>query len=143
MKPKKEFLRGRNSNCIECRRLYNRIYKQSHKREQGRSEAGIETWDQVDSVIREMAELQYGIQKEYVALEERIAILKRHTAEIIEPDLFHQINLRSILKAFLEKACPPGRAIRRKFDFGIVRLCRGKLNVVLDAARAGQRIGKP
>jgi transposase-like protein len=143
IKPKGEFLRGRNNNCSECRRQYNRLYKQSRKGEDARLQAGIETWDQVDSLMREMAESQYRIQKEYALLDKKIAILKKDTDGIIEPDLFHQINLRSMLMMFLKKALPPERAIHRKFDFGTLRFYRGKLNMDLDTDYAEQRMGKP
>lgn len=141
-KPKGEFIKNNNC-CSDCRRQYWRIYKQAQKQGEVRLQIGIEKWGQVDSVIREMAESQYKIQKEYAALEKRIALLKKYTEEIIEPHLSHQINLRSMLKAFLGKACPEKRAIRKRFDFGILRFCQGKLNVTLDAAYAGQRMGKP
>lgn len=106
-------------------------------------EKEIETWEQVESIIREMAESQFKIQKEYAALEKRIALLKKYTNEMIESMLLHQINFQSMLKAFLKKTCPKGQAVTRRFDFGILRFYRGKLDVDLDAAYAGERMDKP
>jgi hypothetical protein len=148
MKPKSGFPgRTKSEHCLDCRRQYNRIYKQLRREgkiQQGHLQSvGIETWEQVDSVIREMAESQYRIQKEYADLQKRITILKKYTEETVELELFHQTNFRSMLTEFLKKACQPGRAIRRKFVFGSLRFRRGKLEVNLDADYAGQRIGKP
>jgi endogenous inhibitor of DNA gyrase (YacG/DUF329 family) len=147
MKPKVDFPRHSKSNqCLECRRQYNRVYKQLSRKgfcQQICRNVGIETWEQVDSVIRAMAESQYGIQKEYAALEKKITILKNDTEKVVEFDLCHQINYHSILMVFLKKVCQPGRATRRKFNFGSLRFCRGKLRVDLKVDYAGQRIGKP
>jgi hypothetical protein len=145
MKPKGEFPRKkRYGHCIECRRLYNNLYQQRRRNEEDvRKQAGIETWDQVDSLIREMAESQFRIQKEYALLDNKIATLKKATDEIIETDIIHQINLRSMLTAFLENVCPSKQAMRRKFDFGALRFCRGKLSMDLDTVCAEQRMGKP
>jgi hypothetical protein len=150
MKPIKELrCNERKINCLKCRRQYNRVYKQLRRAGQARqknqtySEVGIETWDQVDSIIREMAESQFRIQKEYADLEKRIVFLRKYTAEAVEPELIHQINFRSMLKAFLKKTCSTEQATLKRFDFGVLRFCRGKLDVDLDAAYAGQRIDKP
>jgi hypothetical protein len=147
-KPKRAF-RKKDNRCLDCRREYNRVWKQlsragkARQTNQASSEVGIETWGQVDSVIREMAESQFKIQKEYAALEKRIALLKKNTDETIEPELIHQINFRSMLKVFLEKTCSTEQAILKRFDFGVLRFHRGKLEVELNAAYAGQRMGKP
>ncbi len=147
-KPKGEFIKG-SSRCRECRRQYHRIYKQLRRQGRPRQfreallEKEIETWEQVESIIREMAESQFKIQKEYAALEKRIALLKKYTNEMIESMLLHQINFQSMLKAFLKKTCPKGQAVTRRFDFGILRFYRGKLDVDLDAAYAGERMDKP
>jgi hypothetical protein len=141
-KPKREFVKSDN-RCRDCRRQFWRLYKKMRKEGQVRTGVGIETWGQVDSAIREMAELQHEIQKEYAALEGRIALLKKYTDEIIEPKIFHQINLRSMLKTFLEKTHTKKEVITRYFNFGILRFHRGKLELDLDAVYAGQRMGKP
>jgi predicted nucleic acid-binding Zn-ribbon protein len=147
-KPVEEFVKGSN-RCLECRRQYFRVYKQLSRAGKARQkreaclEVGLETWGQVDSVIREMAESQFRIQKEHADLEKRIALLKKYTDETVEPELIHQITFQSMLRAFLKKTCSTEQAILKRFDFGVLRFHQGKLAVELDAARAGQRMGKP
>jgi hypothetical protein len=147
-KPGKEFVKG-SSRCLECRRQYHRVYKQLRRQGRGRQkrqaflEVGIETWKQVDSVIREMAESQFKIQKEYADLKRRIVLLKKYTDEAVESEVIHQIIFQSMLKVFLKKTCSTAQATLKRFDFGVLRFNRGKLTVELDAAYAGQRMEKP
>ena len=147
-KPEKEFIKG-SSSCLECRRQYHRVYKQLRRQGRPRQkreaslEVGIETWGQVANVIREMAESQFKINKEHADLNRRIVLLKKYTDEVVEPELIHQINFRSMLRAFLKKTCSIKQATLKRFDFGVLRFHRGKLDVELDAAYAGQRMEKP
>jgi len=151
MKPKKELrCNGRKIHCLDCRTQYRHIYEQRcregqaiHTHHASSADVGIETWGQVDSVIREMAESQFKINNEYMGLNRRIALLKKYTAEAVEPELIHQINFRLMLETFLKKTCSTEQAILKRFDFGVLRFHRGKLDVELDAAYAGQRMDKP
>ncbi|MGA2678264.1 MAG: hypothetical protein ABSF37_03065 [Sedimentisphaerales bacterium] len=144
-KPKGEFIKKSN-RCRECRRQFWRAYKQALKRghrKNSSAEIGIETWEQVDSLIREMAESQFEIKKEYADLEKRIVLLKKYTENAVEPELIHQMKFRFMLKEFLKKTTPKGQVVTRRFDFGILRFHRGKLDVELNTVYAGQRMDKP
>jgi len=146
-KPKGEFVKSDKKRCRNCRGQFWQVYKKARK-QRGRPatysvEVGIETWGQVDSLIREMAESQFRIHKEYMDLERRIALLKKCSDGTVEPEFIHQINFRSMLKTFLKKKYTKGQAVTQYFNFGIVRFHRGKLDVELDAVYAGQRMDKP
>jgi hypothetical protein len=145
----KSAFRKKDKRCWECRKRYISAYKQLRRAGQPRqtryafAEVGIETWEQVESVIREMAESQFRINEEYAGMERRIALLKKNTDVTVEPELIHQINFRSILKAFLKKTCPKGQAITKYCAFGIIKFHRGKLDVELDTTLARMRMDNP
>jgi hypothetical protein len=102
---------------------------------------GIENENQIDSVIREMAELQANIDYEKTLCETRISLVKKYTDEIIEPSVSHQIFLRTMLLGFLKKR--KTKTFSHKYRFGVIKLFRGQLKIQLDADLAKQRMGKP
>jgi hypothetical protein len=129
--------------CEKCEKRNRGIYEnQQGKGESGVAEIlGIHSWKQVDSVVREMAELQSGIDDEGANCEKRISLIKKYSDELIEPLLTHQIALQSMLLNFLKK---DGRKrLIRKYDFGVIKLFDGQLKIQLDVGLAKQRMGKP
>jgi hypothetical protein len=129
--------------CEECEKRKVRI----DKSRQGRGKAdlaevrGIENWNQVGSVLRELAELQSGINEEEVNYEKRVSMIRKYSDEVIEPHLAHQINLQTMLQNFLKK---DGRKrLIRKYNFGVIKLFRGRLKIQLDADLAKQKMGMP
>ncbi len=141
--PKIYELHDLNGNCKKCERRNEQIYKNQQGR--GRADVagvrGIENWNQVGSVLRELAELQSGINKEEANYEKRFSMIKKYSDEVIEPYLARQTNLQTMLQNFLRK---DGRKrLIRKYDFGVIKLFRGRLKIQLDADLAKQRMGKP
>ncbi len=104
---------------------------------------GIDSITQVDSVLREMSELQYKIDTENNLLNDRINMLKEYTREITESDLCHQHNLNQMLKAFIKRICKNGTAIKRHYRFGSISFSKKKLDIELKPALAGELINKP
>jgi hypothetical protein len=141
--PKIYELHDLNCNCKKCERKNEQIYKN----QQGRGKAdvaevrGIENWNQIGSILRELAELQSGINEEEANYEKRVSMIRKYSNEVIEPYLAHQINLQTMLQNFLRK---DGRKrLIRKYDFGIIKLFRGQLKIQLDADLAKQKMEKP
>jgi len=151
VKPKSEFHKDKNiadgyrRECKDCKRDYERVYKRAYRKFGATKpeRVEIETWDQIDSIIREMAELQCQIQDEHKQCDYRIQLLKGYSNEIIEPALCHQISLRLMLDAFLKKHCPRTKTTKKGYRFGTLQFSRGKLEVELNTERARKYIGKP
>jgi len=101
----------------------------------------IENENQIDSVIREMAELQANIDHEKASCQHRISLIQKYTGEITEPYVLHQTFLQSTLLSFLKKQ--GGKRFFRRYRFGAVSYSRGKLEIELNVELARQRMGKP
>lgn len=118
---------GLKSTCKNCSRAV--------------SVKGIESESQLDSVMREMAELQACINNEEALCQHRIFLVQKYSNEMIEPHLTRQMFLQTLLQSFFEKV---GRKnFAHKYRFGEIRLVRGKLKIKLNADLAKQRMGKP
>lgn len=137
--------------CKECYKAYYKDHKQhlksTHKKrsdvDSQNSRAGIDSWQQVDSVLREMAESQLVINHENTALEERINLIKSYSNEIIEPPLSHQMVLQTMLIMFLKKELLKTKNTTRKFPFGKIFWSNGKVKIKLNTELAKNRMGKP
>jgi len=103
--------------------------------------AGIDNLDQFDSVLREMAELQAGIDQEKSACENRISLVKEYTDEVIEPWLNHQTALQTMLLGFLKGNGK--KTLTRKYRFGTIHFSHGRLKIRLNVDLARQQIEKP
>jgi len=128
---------------------WNRLHRDAEKRRaQGEivgnvTAKGIDSMPQVDSVLREMSELQFKIDHENKLCDDRIKMLKEYTEILIEPDLCHQFNLYIMLKEFLGKLCENGAEINRQFRFGAIRFSKGKLDTELRPKLANMAFDKP
>lgn len=138
---------GLAPNCKECKRKYEREYKKASRQQRKFDNVevapatGIVNENQIDSLIREMAELQASINCEKASCETRISLIKKYTDEIIEPSVSHQIAVQTMLLDFLKKRGT--KTFFRKYPFGVVSFSRGKLRLRLDADLAKQRMEKP
>jgi hypothetical protein len=150
-KPATDFHKNRRSpdglqhQCKECDKTYKIVYRKLC-REGGldkKTRIGISTWGQVNSVLREMAELQIAINKENAALEKRIAMIREYSQDAIEPSLCHQICLQFMLEEFLKKRCAKHKITFKQCRFGFVRFHRGKMDFKLNIVLAEKRIGLP
>ncbi len=135
--------------CKECKRKYEREYiKAARQKRKGKFDnpnvgeaTGIESECQIDSMIREMAELSANIDKERALCDHRISLIKQYTNENIEPLASHKFALQTMLLNFLKKQ--KAKRFYRKYRFGIVSFCRGKLKLSLDTDLAKQMMEKP
>ncbi len=135
---------GLRSDCKKCHSDYVN-FREKLKRP-GNAEnkkVGISTWSQVGSMLREMAELQFAINAENTLCEKRIAMIRKHSEEAIEPSQTHQIALQVMLEDFLKKNCAKAKMTIKNFRFGGVRFCRGKTEVSLNVELAGKKLDKP
>jgi hypothetical protein len=129
--------------CKKCEKRSKQIYKNklTQKNVIEAERLGIQNWNQIDSVLREMAELQSRINEEEVNCETRISLIKKYSEEIIDPWIAHQIALQIMLQNFLRK---DGRKrLIRKYRFGRIRFFRGQLKIQFDIDLAKQRMEKP
>jgi len=102
---------------------------------------GIQDWSQIDSALREMAELRYTVNKEKAACEKRISLIKNYTAETITPRVLHLKTLYSMLQNFLNRS-GGGKHISN-YRFGSIHFLDGQLKIRLNLGLAKQRMGKP
>ncbi|MFZ0035633.1 MAG: hypothetical protein WAK60_11685 [Sedimentisphaerales bacterium] len=129
--------------CKKCEKRSKQIYKNklTQKNVIEAERLGIQSWNQIDSVLQEMAELQSRINDEEANCEERISLIKKYSEEIIDPWIAHQITLQIMLQNFLRK---DGRKrLIRKYCFGTIKLFRGQLKIQFNVDLAKQRMGKP
>jgi hypothetical protein len=138
---------GLAPNCKGCKREYEREYIKASRQQRKfdgveiAPATGIANESQIDSLIREMAELQVNINCEKALCEARISLVKKYTDEIIEPSASHQIALQTMLLDFLKKRGT--KTFSRKYRFGVVSFSRGKLRLCLYADLARQEMEKP
>jgi len=129
-------------------RQYNREKQREHRQnkkfgisaEQKPSE-GIDDETQIDSVIREMAELQVGIDNEKELCQQRISLIQKYSDEQIEPYLSRLMFWEAKLRKFVKKQ--QGKRFFRGCRFGNVSYYRGKLKIQLNADLAKKMMGKP
>jgi len=136
---------GLHSCCKKCRNLNARVLylmRQVDKKSPQKAFAGIDSWEQVEDVLRHMAELQIAINQERADCDWRIDTIKRQVAKTIKPIIVHQTRLHLMLESFLKKVRRTAGTIYEQFDFGSVRLCHGKLRVELNIAQTAKRLGK-
>ena len=127
---------GLNCRCKVCRAL----------QYQGLSPGvakGIESVDQLASVLRVMAELQAATEAENEACRKRVALVKEYSDQSSESWKALLVNWRRMLRKFVSKQ--PGRrgVFVRRCEFGSVRFKDGNMKVQLDWKLAGSRLGKP
>lgn len=139
---------GLHNNCKDCKQQFERAYKKNRRKEpldidSQNSKAKIDSWTQVDSVLREMAEMQLVVNKETEALEKRISLVKSYSDEMIEPCVLHQIALQGMLKMFIKKELAKKKIAVRRFAFGQVLWNNGKVDIELNVEFAKERLDKP
>lgn len=135
--------------CIHCEKKYqSAMNKKRNERaaEQSKSPAapvGISTWDQVNGVLREIAELQLEAKAEVAKCKERVVLIIKDSEGVVSPVISRQIFLRSLLESFLRKTCPSHKQTLKKFRFGSLRFCRKRLHLELNLEHAAARLGLP
>ncbi len=151
-KPQQQFYKKHESpdglcfQCKSCQKLSMRmryIMRALH-REKGKGlRPGIETWGQVDNLVREMAELQVAINNAKRAYEKSIDMIKNDYAQNTRPYVTKQTLLQLTVEDFIKKTCRSARRMVKNCRFGKVAFYRRKLEIVLNVELAAARIGKP
>lgn len=113
----------------------------SKKQEPNIKGRGIESWSQMDSVFRELAEIKLRINEEKALCEKRINLIKEYSQEQIEPCITHQTGLRSMVEDFVKKNCA-GRNIKQTFRFGSLSFVEGKVRLSPNIGKAAKMRGK-
>ena len=143
-KPLSDFGKSKHHQCKACVNEYKRLY--SKMRRKGLINvtccSTLDSWKQVESALREMAELQHFINTENAACEKRLDLIREYRDETIESAVGHQAALQSLLTAFMEKTATKG-TINRDFRFGSMRFSHGKLSFKLNVELAQKLIDKP
>jgi hypothetical protein len=137
---------GFYSSCKDCKQQFERAYKKLYRKEHPDSQtcrATIDSWQQIDGVLRELAETQLTINDETESIEKRISTIKSQSDETIEPCVWHQIFLQTMLAIFLKKELSKDKRAIRKFQFGKILWNGGKVNIELNTEFAKERLGKP
>ncbi len=149
MKPLSEFAKNKYSSdefscpCKKCKCEYARLSNKT-RRETGVDVGcnSLNNWKQVDSAIREMAELQHFINMENAACEKRLDLIRAYRDETIEPAVGHQTALQSLLVDFIKKTVTKG-TVNKDFRFGSMRFSHGKLHLKLNVELTKMLIDKP
>ncbi|MDD5064290.1 MAG: hypothetical protein PHQ35_05975 [Phycisphaerae bacterium] len=134
VKPSSDFFRDKNIKSDGLKAICKECFMNTPAK-------GLENENQINSVIREMAELQANIDHEKALCETRISLVKKYTDEIIEPSTSHQTFLQTMLLTFLKKQ--KIKRFSRQYRFGVISFSRGKLRLRLDADLAKQMMEKP
>lgn len=139
---------GFYSSCKDCKQQFERTYKKLYRKElhdidSQNSRAVLDSWQQIDGVLREMAETQLTINNETESIEKRINTIKLQSDETIEPCVLHQIFLQAMLAVFLKKELSKDKRAVRQFQFGKILWNAGKVNIELNTEFAKERLGKP
>lgn len=132
--------------CIDCEKKFQQSKKEKRNERaaiQPEFRVGIDTWDQVGGVLREIAELQLRAKIEAVNCKEHITLIKKDSEEAVAPIVNQQIFLRLLLESFLRKACSTSVKTFRKYRFGGLHYYRGNLRLDLNLELAHQRAGQP
>ncbi len=131
-------------------RDYNREYQRNRRSlvkkgefAENRPANGIDSIIQVDSVLREMGEIESAVRIEKKKYQEKISSLNQYLLEAIEPWQSRQDVLRSMLIKFMEKHFEKQNCKSQKFEFGVVKKTKNGFQVKLNVDLASQRRGKP
>lgn len=152
IKPSSDFHRCRNrsdglqSRCKDCHntdasiRYAKRITEMGHVKKKG---IIIDDHNQVDSAVRELAELQLSINTEVIACQKRVGRIIQESAEVLGPWRRSQKRLRAAIECFYRRIGYSSAMYIKQFRFGTIRYRQGRLEVELDVNQAQRCLGKP
>ncbi len=150
IKPESEFQRcgnrsdGLQARCKDCCRAI--VADRNRRRKAERDAAAridykIFNYEQMDSVVREMAEVQLEIDVELKVCQQRVTRTIQESAEVLEP---RRRRLQHFLTAIECYFIRESRVrATKQFRFGLVQCHRGNVNVELDVKQAEKCLGKP
>ncbi len=138
---------GLYSHCIKCLKLHRktRLAILNIKDTKGIKDNDlkkVESWNEVDSILREIAETQLTINAEEKACKNRVSMIIKQSSEAIAPYKRHQHRLRYMLESFLKKVWLYGDS-QREFRFGTIKVIRKNIVYNINVALAKERLGLP
>ena len=152
VKPWTEYHRSRHraegivERCKECRAVERQVaYARKVARETvpPTRAPDLGSWEQVDSAVREMAELQAEINYVKMRAQEMIVRIRSETAEAIIGAGRQQARLHVMVARFIKLTRRDSAPLHRMCRFGSVHFVRRNLDIRLDSDLAAQYKGKP
>ena len=131
---------GLSSRCKLCWTAYN-VRLQGHKEPRGKPR--IETWEQVEDMLRAMAETQLSIQTEEANFNIRISKIEEAFTETVEAWTCQLAGQQIMIADFLKRDSKPGKPVTRQCDFGKIFFGKGKIEIKLNPDVARERWGRP
>ena len=101
----------------------------------------IESWVQIDSVVRALAELQAVTNIEMQECEKRVLKIRECSEDVLEPVVLHRTAMMRMVESFLKKNCKG--SVNRKYRFGSIHYKDGKCSFKLDFEKAMTLKDKP
>lgn len=130
--------------CKDCNAAYQRVRREKIRKgcQDKATNRGIDSQSQINSVLREIAELRLAISNETDTCSRRVDIVKAYSQEALDPWRARIIILQNMVKEFLCKNHTKRNTVF-KCEFGSVRLYRNKLDMKVNCKLAAKRSGKP
>ena len=150
IKPEGEFHRcgnrtdGLQSRCKVCCLAI--VADRNRRRKAERDAAGkidyqIFNEKQMDSVVREMAEVQLEVDAELKICQQRVTRTIQESAEVLEPRRRRLQHFKTAIECYYIRE---GRVrATKRFRFGSIKYDRGTIEVELDINNAKKCLGKP
>lgn len=133
---------GHEGKCKTCRAA-------SYSESNPKKGQGVETWDQLEGLVRGMAETQAAIELEEAACESRIALARKNCRETAAA-WKSRIGVQSkLIEAFLKKECERTedrreiQSLQKSLRFGMISYHRGNLEMTFNTKKAIKLQGKP
>ena len=128
---------GLNCSCKLCRAQGYQYLAPGVARE-------IAEFDQVESVVRAMAELRGAIDIAQAHCEAEVHKLRDWSRQDVDPWAARLVNWERLIREFFLKHILKGAAERKyTFRFGCVEVCGKRVTVTLNAKLAAASAGKP
>jgi len=152
VKPCSDFYRskerhdGLHSDCKKCRnaaKVENYAKRLARTGKTNRNGIIINTDEQVDHIIREMAELQLNINVEVNACKKRVSHFIQESARVLEPLRRRQQKLRIAIESFYMRTKTLSQFHSQSYRFGTIRIFRNELEIILDVRQAEKSQGMP
>jgi len=154
VKPASEFYKtnskanGLYSHCKKCIEKYRKTRlaikdTEATKGTENRDIKRIESWNEAESVFREITETQLVVVAEEKACKNRVAMIIQQSSEVIAPHKRHQACLRQLLEQYLKNIWLRGDSLQKDFRFGTVTRKGRRFSYNLNLELARERLELP
>ncbi len=130
---------GLTRRCKTCLRAAEGM----HLKGRARRARGIDSWEQLESVIRELAKGRYVLDREGRAYRAIVERARSEYADRTNEVCVHCNRLGAMLLAFLEANVEPGRRFQKTFRFGRFVYRDGEITFKFRAAEAALMENRP